>query len=126
MVLHKTTTTVISNQTIIAGGTYTSTASLDLSGAINLEVSFVGTFNASANAGAKVEMFSDPTGADSNFTVGSKDDPIDAMDVAHAAGYTKSKPAEFKCSSVYVKFKVTNLSTQPITGVYVYAKIQAQ
>lgn len=126
MVLSKTPTTMISNQTIIAGGSYTSPASLDLSGAISLEVSFVGTFNAAATAGAKVEMFSDPTSANSNFSVGSKDEPIDAMDIAAAAGYSKSKPAEFKCCSRYVKFKVTNPGTQSITGVYVYALPQTQ
>ncbi|MEN6293569.1 MAG: hypothetical protein ABFD07_16340 [Methanobacterium sp.] len=126
MVLSKTPTTMISNQTIIAGGSYTSPNSLDLSGAINLEVSFVGIFNAATNAGAKVEMFSDVTGSNSSFTVGSHDDPIDAMDVAVAAGFSKGKPAEFKCCSRYVKFKVTNLGTQSITGVYVYAIIQAQ
>ncbi len=126
MALGKTPTTMVSNQTIIAGGTYTSPSSLDLSGAISLEVSFKGTFNASTNAGARVEMFSDPTSANSSFTVGANDDPLDSMDISQAAGYTKSKPAQFKCSSKYVKFKVTNLGNQSLTAVYVYATPQTQ
>lgn len=126
MALDKIPTTMISNVTIVAGGNYISPSSLELSGAISLEVSFKGTFNASTNGGAKVEMFSDPTSANSSFTVGTYDEPLDAMDVAVSAGNTKSKPAQFKCSSKYVKFKVTNLGNQILTGVYVYALPQTQ
>lgn len=125
MVLTKNTYTLISNQTITTGtsGYYISPSSLDLSGAINLEVIFKGTFNSSSAAGAKVEMFSDPS--NSAFTVGSNDEPIDSMDVSKVSG-TKSKPAQFKCSSRYVKFKVTNLGAYSITGCYVYAVVQTQ
>jgi len=125
MALSKTPTTMVSNQTIAAGSTYTSPSSLDLSGAISLEVSFKGTFNASTNAGARVEMFSDPTSANSGFSVGVNDEPIDAMDISHVSG-TKSKPAQFKACSKYVKFKVTNLGNQSLTAVYVYALPQTQ
>lgn len=126
MALGKIPVTMVSNQTIIAGGNYISPTSLDLSGAISLEVSFKGAFNSSTNGGAKVEMFSDPSSADQEFVVGAHDEPIDAMDIASAAGYTKSKPAQFKCSSKYVKFKVINLGNQSLTGVYVYALPQTQ
>ena len=73
MALGKTPTTLVSNQTITAGGTYVSPSSLDLSGAISLEIGFKGTFDASTNAGARVEIFSDITGANSSFTVGTND-----------------------------------------------------
>lgn len=125
MALGKTPTTMVSNQTIAAGQSYISPASLDLSGAISLEVSFKGTFNASTNAGARVEMFSDPTSANASFTVGTLDEPIDAMDILKVSG-TKSKPAQFKCCSKYVKFKVTNLGNQSLTAVSVYALPQTQ
>lgn len=123
MVLTKNAYTTVSNQTIAAGASYTSPSSLDLSGVINLEVVFKGTFNSASSAGAKVEMFSDPT--NSSFTIGTNDEPIDAMDISKVTG-AKSKPAQFKCSSRYVKFKVTNLGNQSITGCYVYAVIQTQ
>lgn len=123
MALTKNAYILVSNQTIAASRTYISPSSLDLSGAINLEVVFKGTFNSSSSAGAKVEMFSDPT--NSSFTVGTNDEPIDSMDISKVTG-AKSKPAQFKCSSRYVKFKVTNLGNQSITGCYVYAVTQTQ
>lgn len=125
MALGKTPTTLVSNQTITASGTYVSPSSLDLSGAISLEIGFKGTFDASTNAGARVEIFSDVTGANSSFTVGTNDDPVDAMDVSHVSG-TKAKAAQFRCCSKYIKAKVTNLGNKSMTGVYVYAIPQTQ
>ena len=125
MALGKTPTTLVSNQTITAGGTYVSPSSLDLSGAISLEIGFKGTFDASTNAGARVEIFSDVTGANSFFTVGTNDDPVDAMDVSYVSG-TKAKAAQFICCSKYIKVKVTNLGSKSMTSVYVYAIPQTQ
>lgn len=126
MALSKTVTTMISNQTIPANGSIVSTNSIDLSAAIDFEIGSIMKFNSSSNAGARVELYSDPSGANVNFSVGVNDEPLDAFDVSLKAGYTKSKSEQMKRCSKYAKVKVVNLGNQSITGVYIRAIIQTQ
>ena len=127
MALTKTPTTLVNNQTIAANSTYSSTVVIDLSGAIDFYIGYSMSFNASSIAGAKIELFADPTGANASYTISAYDDAVDSYDIAVDAGHTAKGGAPFNRSAKYATVKVTNLSTtQSITACYVYGIVQAQ
>lgn len=127
MAISKTPTTLVSNQTIVASGSYSSTVLIDLSGAIDFFIGYSMAFNASSVAGARIELFADPTGANASYTIGAYDDAMDSYDIAVDAGHTAKGGAQFNRSAKYVTVKVTNLSSsQSITACYVYGIVQAQ
>jgi hypothetical protein len=126
MAITKTPTTLVSNQTVSAGGTYTS-GTIDLTSCIDFAIGYTMAFAGSAALGARVEIFADPTGANSGFSVGTYDDHVDSYDIAVDAGHTVNGLAQFNRSAKYIKIRLTNLSgSVSITGVYLYAIVQAQ
>lgn len=125
MALAKTPTTLLSNVTVSAAGTQTSTSSLDLSSAISLAIGFTMTFNASATSGARIEVFADPTGANTSFSVGSYDDLIDSWDIPVDAGHTVNGAVQLNHSAKYVKVRLKNLDAgYTITAAYLYGIVQ--
>lgn len=126
MALGKTPTALLSSATVTGNGSTASPNSLDLSGAIDLAVGFSMTFNSSATAGARIELYADPTGSNSAFSIGSNDQPIDSWVVTGSAGNTVNGAVPMNRSGKYVKVKVVNLSAYSITGVSIYGIVQAQ
>ena len=126
MALSKTVTALVSNQTCPASSSIVSSVSVDLAEAIDLEITSTMTFSSSTNAGARVELYSDPTGANASFSIGARDEPLDAFDVQNAAGYTKNKAEQMKRCSRYAKVKVVNQGNQAITGITIRAIVQKQ
>lgn len=127
MAITKTPTTLVNNQTIAAGSSYTSTVILDLAGAIDFSLGYKMSFNASSPSGATIYLFADPTGANASFAPGSYDDPADSIDVAVDAGHTVNGLGQISRSGRYVTVKVVNNSSgYSITGVSVYGIVQAQ
>lgn len=111
MALSKTVTKVIDNQTISAYSYISQATGTDLSSAINLVVSFTVTFNASANSGARIEIYADPAGASAAFTVGTYDVAMDSGDVAISKGHTVSGSFQMNWGAKFIKVRMINLDT---------------
>lgn len=128
MALAKTPQTLISNVTITTSTPAVSANSVDLSGAIDLAIGFSMVFSASATTTGyvRIELYADPTGSSPTFAVGANDVPVDSYDIAVAAGKTVSGLTPMNKSGKYAKVKVVNASGQSITGVSIYAIVQAQ
>lgn len=125
MALVKTPTTLLNSVTVAASGVQDSAASLDLSAALKLNIGYTLTFNASATAGARIELYTDPTGANSSFSIGTYDDLIDSWDIAVDAGHAVNGSVRMDDSAKYVKVRLRNLDTgQTITGASLYGTIQ--
>jgi hypothetical protein len=126
MALTKTISTIQSNVTVAANTLGAASTGVDLSGAVDFGIGYKMTFNGSATLGAVIELYADPEGAAVDFTVGAYDDPADAGDVAVDAGHQARGFVPLNRSAKYVKAKVRNLDTgQSITGIYLYATVQA-
>ncbi len=126
MALSKTVTTVLSNVTAAAGSNSSASSGIDLSTAVDFGIGFKMTFNASATAGATIELYADPTGSNSDFTIGTYDDPADAGDVAVDAGHQVQGFIPLNRAAKYTKARVKNLDgSYSITGIYLYSIVQA-
>lgn len=126
MAITKTPTTLINNVTVAAGGSSDSTNSLDLSAAIDFSIGYSLAFNASAGTnGARIELYGDPTAANSSFSIGSYDDVIDSWDIAGDAGHTVNGVIPMQKCGKYVKVRIVNLSSSyTITGCSLYGIVQ--
>lgn len=126
MALAKTATTLINSVTVAASGVQDSAASLDLSAAIDLAIGYTMTFNASAGTyGARIELFADPTGANSSFSIGTYDDCVDSWDIPGDAGHTVNGLVPMMKCGKYVKARIVNLSTsQTITAATLTGIVQ--
>jgi len=128
MALAKTPQTLISNATITTSTPAVSANSVNLSGAIDFSIGFSMAFSASATTTGyvRIELYADPTGANAAFSIGANDVAVDSYDIAVAAGKTISGLVQMNRAGKYVKVKVVNASGQSITGVSIYAIVQAQ
>ena len=126
MALTKSRQVLISNATIASGSSLVSSGSVDLSGAIDFGIGYTMAFNASATGDARIELYADPSGANSAFSVGSYDDYVDAWDILKDPGHTVNGFCQFNRAPKYAKVKVINTTGQSLTGVYIYAIVQAQ
>lgn len=126
MALSKTPSTLISNQTVTAGNSVSAASSLDLSAAIDFSIGFSLTFGAATTGAARIELYGDPTGANSAFAIGSYDNPVDSYDIPLSASHTVSGVIPFNRSAKYVKARLVNTSNQSITGAYLYGIVQGQ
>jgi hypothetical protein len=128
MALAKTPQTLISNTTITTSTPAVSALSVDLSGAIDFAIGYTISFSASAisTGYARIELYADPTGANPSFSIGSYDDPVDSYDIQVDAGRTVNGVVQMNRSGKYAKVRVVNSSGQSITGVNIYAIVQAQ
>lgn len=124
MAITKSATKIIDNQTVAASGSVDSDG-FDLSNAIDLAIGFEMTFNASATEGARIELYGDPDGASSSFTIGTNQEATDEYDVAVSAGATISGVIPMIRSMKYAKIRVVNEdSSYSITAISVWSQIQ--
>lgn len=122
MALTKTPTTLFDNITI-SGNTYTSTsASIDLTDAVDLCIGYTLTFDAGADVGATIYLFADPSFSNSSFVVGSYDYPVDSWPVngSSKAGHTISGNARMDHSAKFVKVRLYNHDNVSITNCSVW------
>jgi hypothetical protein len=125
MALSKTPTRVIDNQTIGNNNKVDQATGTDLTAAINLKVGYSMTFNASATAGAKVELYADPADASASFSIGTYDVPIDAEDIARSVGHTVNGSVQMNWSAKFVKVRLVNLDpTYSITAASAWITVQ--
>ncbi len=120
-------TTIIDNITITANGSSSASTGVDLSQAVDFDIQFQITFNASAvgvgGVGARIDLYSNHSSA--SFTVGSFDQPCDSADVLISSGHQVNGSFQMKKSSKYVKAKIVNLDpTYSITGASLWATVQ--
>jgi hypothetical protein len=126
MALTKTPTIWISNVTVAANNKQDSGGGLDLSTAVDFAVGYTMTFNAAATLGARIDLFADPAGASSSFTIGAYDDAIDSGDIAIDAGHTVNGLIQMQRAAKFVKARIVNLDTgQSITAASLWGIIQA-
>lgn len=124
MVIAKTATKIIDNVTVALSASADSSG-VDLSSAIKFGVGFSLTFNAAATAGARVELYADPAGAASTFTIGANDDPCDFADIELDAGNTVSGFIPLLDTPKYVKARIVNEDdTYSITALSVWSQVQ--
>lgn len=123
MAITKTATTVFSNQTVSGYSSTTGSSSIDLTTAIDFAIGYTLTFPASGS-GARIDVYADPTGANSGFSVGTYDDPIDSYTITHDNSHTVNGMIPMNKAAKYVKIKLANLSSSNITGATLTAIVQ--
>jgi hypothetical protein len=124
MALDKTTTLILDSVTV-AANTYSAASSyVDLSTAVDFNISYDLTFGAGAVNGARIDLFCDPTGTTPDFTIGTYDDAIDSGDIAADASHRVKGSIQLNRSPKYVKAKVYNLDSSSITACSLYATPQ--
>jgi hypothetical protein len=124
MAISKTAVKVIDNQTVAFSNKVDQATGTDLSSAINLKVGYTLTFNGSATAGARIDLFADPADASANFTIGAYDNALDSEDILLTAtnkGHQVSGNIQMNWAAKYVKARLVNLDpAQSITGASVW------
>ena len=125
MALTKTSTQVVTSQTITSSSSYTDTTGTDLTTAISCAVGYTMTFNASATAGATIEIYADPDSASQTFTVGTYHDPTDSFEIPVDAGNAVEGMVQINCAPKYIKVRIVNNDTgQSITLANAYVVVQ--
>ena len=125
MALTKSVTSLISNVTIVAGGSVVSDDSIDLSEAVDFGIGVKATPNGSATACVTVELIADPRSIDPTFPVNDYFTPVDAGDLDLYAGHVCQGFFPMNRSAKYVKVRVKNNdATYSVTAVSVYALVQ--
>jgi hypothetical protein len=122
MVLAKSVTTSMSNQTVQENSEYAvaSATAVDLSTALQAEVTAEVTYNASATLGATIRVYTsrDNTNWDTY--------PAEEIDMPFTAGATVRYSSQISAAAKYVKATVKNLDTaQDITAASTYITTQA-
>lgn len=125
MAIATTPTTLINNVTVAASGNQDQATALDVGAGLRLDIGYTMTFNASAAAGARIELYGDPTGANASFSIGTYDNPIDSFEIPVSAGHTVNSVIRLEKAGKYVKARIVNLSSSySITGASLYGLLQ--
>jgi hypothetical protein len=122
MALTKTASTSTNNQTVAANSEYAvaSASAVDLSEALQAEVTCEVTYHASATAGATIRVYTsrDNTNWDTN--------PAEEIDMPFTAGATVRFSAAIQAAAKYVKATIKNLdAAQALTAGSTYVTVQA-
>jgi hypothetical protein len=124
MALGKTINPIISNQTVAANSSIPGDG-VDLSSAVDFGIGYQLTFNGSCASGARIDLYADPIGESTSFTIGTYDDPCDSADIEKDPGHTVKGFVQMQRAAKFVKAKIVNLdSTYSITAVSLWAHVQ--
>lgn len=126
MAIGTTPTLLINNVAVTAGGVHDQETVLDVGAGLRLDIGYQMTFNAGAGtSGARIEIYGDPSGANSSFSIGTYDDLIDSFEIPGDAGHTVNGVVPVIKAGKYIKVRIVNLSSSyAITNAFISGLLQ--
>lgn len=118
-------TNILNNVIVATSGSQTSSG-INLEGVAAFGIGFRFTFNASTAAGARIDIYGDPTGATTDFTIGAHARVIDSQSIplgSNAGQEVEGVLEFFKFANRVKAVLVNESSAQTITGASLWSQV---